>query len=195
MLSALRSLFGAGVLVVTAAGAAAGAQPGPELMFLSPEQYQVRWGRPTPTTAEVVDEVVAGPVAVRIPLHQQQDDGWATIRWDESDLRGVSTPVREGNSSLGYAHYAFDHNLTSWVPIHAAFQTHHPDREMGAQIQYTSLAVDNSGGVRLTIRVIVQAATSTDDRAYRTTDGKNIGVITAYCEGMNVCPGWVNTVR
>ncbi|MFE7742123.1 hypothetical protein [Nocardia sp. NPDC057455] len=196
MVSVLRGLFGAGVLVVTTAGVAAAAQPGSELVFLSPEQYQARWGKPAPAAADVVAEAGSGSVTVvRSPMRRQQGDGWAIIKWDERDLRGVSAPVREGNNFLGYAHYASEHNLTSRVPIHAAFQTHRPDKEFGARVEYTSLAVDNRGGVRLTVRVIVQAAGATDDRAHKVTDGKNIGVITAYCEGTNVCPGWVNTIR
>ncbi len=196
MVTLLRGLFGAGVLVITTAGVASATQPGPELVFLSPEQYHARWGRPAPTAAEAVAET--GPrsaTVVRSPMRRQQSDGWAIIKWDERDLRGVSTPVREGDNFLGYAHYAFEHNLTSRVPIHAAFQTHRPDKEFGARAEYTSLAVDNRGGVRLTVRVIVQAASATDDRVYKVTDGKNIGVITAYCEGTNSCPGWVNTIR
>jgi hypothetical protein len=196
MVKGLRGLFGAGILMVAAAGVAAAAQPVPEWMFLSPEQYQTHWGRPAPTDAKAVTEAMPGSVrVVRNPMRRQQGDGWATIKWDERDLRGVSTPVQEGNNFLGYAHYATEHNLTSSVPIHAAFQTHRPDKQSGARVEYTSLAVDRKGGVRLTVRVIVQAASSTDDRVHKVTDGKNIGVITAYCEGTNVCPGWVNAIR
>ncbi len=164
-------------------------------MFLSPEQYVARFGRPVPMIVRTADHVSPTmAVLERFPLHQQPGAGWATIRWDEHDLRGVSTPVREGNGDLGFAHYAVSHNLTSGAPIHAAFQTHRPDKQFGAQLQYVSLATDNSGSVHVTVRVIVQAAIRTDDGKYRTADGKNIGVITAYCEGVNVCPGWVNTV-
>ncbi|MGV9679945.1 hypothetical protein ACWDSJ_32085 [Nocardia sp. NPDC003482] len=191
----LQGLAGAGLLLLATAGTAAAAQVNSEFVFLSPEQYQARWGRLAPITETIAPAPTGDrPDVTRAPLHRQ-GDGWAVIKWDEHDLRGVSTPVREGNDVLGFAHYAFTHNLTSGVPIHAAFQTHKPDKELGARVEYTSLAVDQKGGVRLTVRVIVQAATATDDRIYRTTDGKNIGVITAYCEGMDVCPGWVNTVR
>jgi len=188
-------VFTSTVLAVVTAAAVGAARPDIGLVFMSPEQYLARWGRPAPTGPDIAADA-AREIVTKVygPLHQQTGAGWAIIKWDEHDLRGVSTPVREGNSALGFAHYAFNHNLTSGAPIHAAFQTHRPDKEFGAHAEYTSLAVSNNGDVRLTIRVIVQTATSTDDRVYRTSDGKNIGVITAYCEGMNVCPGWVNSV-
>lgn len=109
------------------------------------------------------------------------------------DLNGVYTPIRRGNSSFGYEHYAVQHNLTSPNPIHAAFQTHKPDVQLGAHLEYIALLTDTSNlNVKLTVRVIVQAASRTDDGAWKTPDGSNIGVITAYCQGYNVCPSWAN---
>lgn len=124
-----------------------------------------------------------------------QDAKWWTIIWDYKDLRGTTTPVRLGDNKLGYSHYAQRHNLTSSKPIKAAFQTHKPDKASGARLEYISWATDMSNGsVRLQVRVIVQAATRTDDGKYRTPDGKNVGVITAYCQGYNKCPAWVNKI-
>jgi hypothetical protein len=120
---------------------------------------------------------------------------WNYIIWDEHDLRGTSTPVRYGNNDLGYVHYSGPHNLYSYNAIHAAFQTHNPDKASGAHLEYISLAVDPSNGsIHLVVRVIVQAASRTDDGRYQVSDGRNIGVITAYCEGGNVCPAWVNNI-
>ncbi|MFJ8002543.1 hypothetical protein ACIQ7D_36485 [Streptomyces sp. NPDC096310] len=40
--------------------------------------------------------------------------------------------------------------------------------------------------------VIVQYARRTADGEYDAGEGKKIGVITAYCKGMNKCPNWIN---
>ncbi|MEU5615231.1 hypothetical protein AB0H03_42215, partial [Streptomyces sparsogenes] len=39
---------------------------------------------------------------------------------------------------------------------------------------------------------IVQYARKTSDGRYDAGKGEKIGVITAYCEGVNKCPAWVN---
>jgi hypothetical protein len=114
------------------------------------------------------------------------------VIYNYSDLRGTYTPVRRGNADFGYNHYAAQHNLYNANAIHAAFQTHKPDVDQGAHVEYISLLTDMSNGnVELTVRVVVQAASRTDGK-YRTPDGTNIGVITAFCVNYNVCPQWVN---
>lgn len=40
--------------------------------------------------------------------------------------------------------------------------------------------------------VIVQYARKTADGHYDAGRGQKIGVITAYCKGMNRCPDWLN---
>ncbi|MFD8690191.1 hypothetical protein [Streptomyces sp. NPDC059651] len=49
---------------------------------------------------------------------------------------------------------------------------------------------DNSGQVRIV--VIVQYARRTADGEYDAGRCREIGVITAYCKGMNRCPDWIN---
>jgi hypothetical protein len=117
------------------------------------------------------------------------------VIYSYSDLRGTYTPIRRGNGSFGYNHYAYSHNLTSPNPIHASFQTHTPAVSSGAHLEYIALATDPSNGnIYLTVRVVVQAASRTDDGAWQTPDGSNIGVITAYCQGVTLCPAWVNSI-
>jgi hypothetical protein len=170
-------------------------EPGTGWVLMSPEEYPLRWGRPAETVALTADtRGVDEQARAAGPRHQQPPHDWSVILWDERDLRGVSTPVRIGNNDLGYNHYAVPHNLTSRSPIHAAFQTHTPDKAVGAHLEYVALVADADGGIHLTVRVVVQAATRTDDGRYATTDGKNIGVITAFCEGVDPCPAWVNHV-
>ncbi len=190
LLRVLRGLFVIVALTVPmSAGVAVAEGPGTGLVFMARTEYLARWGTPQESKTRSAEVV-----AVAWPMRQNRSD-WSTILWDESDLRGVSTPVRIGNEAdLGWEHYAGRHNLTSRTPIHAAFQTHKPDKDLGARQEYISYAVDPRGKIHITIRVIVQAATRTDDRRYTTGDGKNIGVITAYCEGYDRCPDWVNKV-
>ncbi|MFE0190910.1 hypothetical protein [Streptomyces sp. NPDC058989] len=42
------------------------------------------------------------------------------------------------------------------------------------------------------IVVVVRHARKTDDGQYDAGKGNTIGVITAYCKGMQKCPNWVN---
>jgi hypothetical protein len=183
-------------LVPMSAGVVVAETPATGLVFMSPEEYQLKWGRSATTAALVTDvSQLNEPVSAVKPPRQQQPQDWSVIMWDESDLRGVSTPVRVGNNELGYRHYSIPHNLKSRAPIHAAFQTHKPDKEIGAHLEYVTLVVDPDLQIRLTIRVVVQAATRTDDGRYITTDGKYVGVITAFCEEIDPCPAWVNNIK
>jgi hypothetical protein len=130
-------------LVPMSAGVAVAETPTTGLVFMSPEEYQLTWGRSAPTAALVTDvSQLYEPVSAVESPRQQQPHDWSVILWDESDLRGVSTPVRVGNDELGYQHYSIPHNLTSRVPIPAAFQTHKPDKEIGAHLEYVALVVE-----------------------------------------------------
>ncbi|MDH6462282.1 hypothetical protein M2302_002460 [Micromonospora sp. A200] len=216
----MTTVITAAVLSLTPAVAVAAPadEPAPptdaQLAFLTPEQYEARWGAsaagevsasmPSDAADAAVPAGVVDSTAVTSEDRASapaldpgggQDAKWWTIIWDYKDLRGTTTPIRLGDSKLGYSHYAQRHNLTSSKPIKAAFQTHKPDKASGARLEYISWATDMSNGsVRLQVRVIVQAATRTDDGKYRTPDGKNVGVITAYCQGYNKCPAWVNKI-
>ncbi|GAB1640695.1 hypothetical protein KRMM14A1259_11180 [Krasilnikovia sp. MM14-A1259] len=53
----------------------------------------------------------------------------------------------------------------------------------------------DNGDVRAKVHILGQAASATEDRRWRTPDGNNIGVITAYCVGANVCPNWINDIK
>jgi hypothetical protein len=130
-------------LVPMSAGVAVAETPTTGLVFMSPEEYQLTWGRSAPTAALVTDvSQLYEPVSAVESPRQQQPHDWSVILWDESDLRGVSTPVRVGNDELRYQHYSIPHNLTSRVPIPAAFQTHKPDKEIGAHLEYVALVVE-----------------------------------------------------
>jgi hypothetical protein len=171
--------------------------------FMSREQYLQEFGLPESAqlqTSKLPDNFRVQPNVTAFPAIPADPPGggdapWWTIVWPDQDLRGTGTPTRLGNGSLGYLHYAQPHNLYTRTPIHASFQTHSPAVSQGAHVEYIALAVNpNNGAIYLTVRVVVQAATRTDDGAYTTPDGQNIGVITAYCEGYTLCPDWVNSL-
>ncbi|WP_411137971.1 hypothetical protein [Streptomyces sp. C10] len=65
------------------------------------------------------------------------------------------------------------------------------DKKSGANLEYWGNATNREHG---TVRIVVKAryARKTDDGRYDAGKGKTIGVITAYCKGMQKCPNWVN---
>jgi hypothetical protein len=163
-----------------------------KLAWLSPEQHAALMAQQT-HAGNAVPKVTGIPFQGAVVHLKDPPQNPYYVIYNYSDLRGTYTPVRRGNADFGYNHYAAPHNLYNPNAIHAAFQTHKPDVDHGAHLEYTSLLTDRSNGnVYLTVRVVVQAASRTDDGKYRTPDGTNIGVITAFCVNYNVCPAWVN---
>jgi hypothetical protein len=113
--------------------------------------------------------------------------------WSDTDKSGVYVPTRLGDSRLGYNHYAVRHNLSTQVPFRVIRNTTRAAIDQGAHKEYKALVLKpGTLKVKMTIRIVVQAASRTDDGKYRTPDGKNIGTITAYCEGRTKCPAWIN---
>ncbi|MEU2041350.1 hypothetical protein [Nocardia niwae] len=94
----LRRLFVIVALTVPmSTGVAVAEGPGPGLVFMARAEYLARWGTPQGSVTRSAEIVAVG-----WRTRQNQND-WSTILWDESDLRGVSTPVRIGNEpDLGW---------------------------------------------------------------------------------------------
>ncbi|MEH0823371.1 MULTISPECIES: hypothetical protein [unclassified Micromonospora] len=177
--------------------------------FLSPEQYEQQWGVPAtvpPKVSELADEA-----RVTVATSDRQASGaapgigmdpgggkpaeWWIILKEYRDRSKRTVPVRLGNGALGYNHYAVRHNLRSFAPLEAAFKTTKPDKINGNRIEYIAYVVNTgSGAIHKIVRVITQNASHSSDYAYVTPDGKPVGVITAYCQGENKCPDWVNKV-
>lgn len=121
---------------------------------------------------------------------------WWEILWQQTDKRGRNIPTRYGNSALGFSHYADNHNLYTSAPFKVISNTTKPYYESGAKIEYLALAVQTgNASIKMKILIAAQAATSTDDRKWKTSDGKYIGTITAYCMGVTKCPNWVNALK
>lgn len=119
---------------------------------------------------------------------------WSDILAEATDTDKVNIPIRVGNADLGFEHYAQNHNLTRYYVIQHAIRSAKP-KTSGARVEYLVeyKHAKSKGNVddRVTLHIIAQAATRTDDGKYKTPDNKNIGVITAYCEGRDRCPDWL----
>jgi hypothetical protein len=121
-----------------------------------------------------------------------------TIRFAGTDDDGFYLPTRNGISydeqgdEWGYLHYAGPHNLTSQTPVLAAYNDNLPDAVSGDRREYTAYLTDSSGDLYATILAINWQGTSTQDGKFTTPDGRPIGTITAYCQGVTLCPAAVN---
>lgn len=193
----------------------------PTLAVLSPEQYAsvyaAKLGKPAPkdppvsTSVEtfrtesgklvVTDDKTTSTSAPVAGLHTDRPfdpvggTPWYTIEWSDTDRRGTYVPTRFGNNSLGYLHYSgpAQHNLITQAPFRVIRNTTNPIVSQGAHLEYQALLTNlSNGSIQLKVRIVVQAASRTDDGQWITPDGRNIGTITAYCEGYNQCPSWVN---
>ncbi|MBM0274968.1 hypothetical protein [Micromonospora tarensis] len=120
---------------------------------------------------------------------------WHQALWAQTDGRGTYVPTRFGDANLGYSHYASRHNLTTMAPFRVIPNTTRPIVDQGSHIEYQALLTDlSNGSIKIRVRIVTQAASRTDDGRYVTPDGRNVGTITAYCEGVTKCPSWVNQI-
>jgi hypothetical protein len=98
----------------------------------------------------------------------------------------------DGPNGLGFLHYGFQHNITSERAIKTAYENNYPAVENGTHLEYLAFLVDSTGGIDVTVRVVDEQSSRSSDGAYTVPDGTPIGTITAFCEGLNVCPNSVN---
>ena len=150
------------------------------------------------------DQVLGNPELEELPTGDSpalaapaRDPGgttyWHTVMWSDTDKKGVYVPTRFGDSKLGYSHYASRHNLTTSAPFRVIRNTTRAAVDQGAHKEYKAVVTQRGNlRIKMTIIMVVQAASRTDDGKYRTPDGKNVGTITAYCKDRAKCPSWVN---
>ncbi|GAA2297184.1 hypothetical protein OHT20_18565 [Streptomyces caniferus] len=106
------------------------------------------------------------------------------------DPDGREIPTLIGNAELGWNHFTGRHNIRKCdllnIPMGSPV-----DKKSGANLEYWGYATNREHG---TVKIVVKAryARKTDDGRYDAGSGKKIGVITAYCKGMQKCPNWVN---
>ncbi|RDG37788.1 hypothetical protein DVH02_12755 [Streptomyces corynorhini] len=98
-------------------------------------------------------------------------------------------PTRYGNGDLGRNHFSGKHNIKKCRVVDAALAGK-VDKKSGERLEYYGVARNQTKLVNIV--VIVQYSRRTADGEYEAGKGKKIGVITAYCKGMNKCPNWIN---
>jgi hypothetical protein len=211
------SLSGAALAVAPQAASSA---PIPTVKFMSPDEYrafyQAKFGTTAPANpaasgyaglvrsenGTVIDtRVAAGSSggaqgATGVTSFDPSPGGsWSSILWSDTDRKGRTIPTRQGDSSIGYNHYVIPHNLYTSAPFRVIRNTRNAYIEQGAHLEYRALLTNlSNGSVVITVRMVAQAATRTDDGRYVSLDGKYMGTITAYCEGVTLCPSWVNSI-
>ncbi|GHC45426.1 hypothetical protein [Streptomyces cinnamoneus] len=115
---------------------------------------------------------------------------WNTrVKCQQTDPDGRKIPTRFGNSELGWNHFSGPHNIKTCRAVNAALSGK-VDKKNGDRLEYWGDAIN--GGRHVRIIVIAQYSRKTADGRYDAGDGQKIGVITAYCKGMNKCPNWLN---
>ncbi|WP_228978529.1 hypothetical protein [Streptomyces sp. DH12] len=127
-------------------------------------------------------------VGLATPAHA--DPYWnKSKKCEQKDWDGRVVPTRFGNGELGWNHFSGKHNIKKCKVVNGPLNGK-PDKVSGARLEYWGYAIN--GGRQVKIVVVVQYAQRTADRRYNAGTGQKIGVITAYCQGMNKCPNWVN---
>ncbi|MFJ9033741.1 hypothetical protein ACIRQP_35660 [Streptomyces sp. NPDC102274] len=139
----------------------------------------------------VVAAAVAGVVLVSVPVSDAAAERYwnKKVKCEETDPEGRVIATRYGNGDLGWNHFSGKHNIKKCRIVDAALAGK-VDKKNGGRLEYHGVALNN--GKRVNIVVIVQYARRTADGEYDAGKGKKIGVITAYCKGINKCPNWVN---
>ncbi|BAU88050.1 hypothetical protein SLA_7184 [Streptomyces laurentii] len=112
------------------------------------------------------------------------------IKCSSTDPDGRQIPTRVGNGELGWNHFSGKHNIKKCALLNVPIQGE-IDKRNGADIQYWGWASNRAHG-RVKIIVKARDARKTADGRYDAGRGETVGVITAYCGGMNKCPNWVN---
>lgn len=130
------------------------------------------------------------PLLISTPAAPASTPWWnKTAKCKETDADGRVIPTRYGNGELGWNHFSGKHNIKHCDVINPALSGK-VDRRQGGRLEYDGYAIKN--GKQVAIVVIVQYTRRTADGRYDAGKGHKIGVITAYCKGMNKCPNWIN---
>ncbi|MGC5343190.1 hypothetical protein [Streptomyces sp. DT171] len=112
------------------------------------------------------------------------------VKCNATDPDGRRIPTRTGNGELGWNHFSGKHNIKKCALVDIPLGSN-ADKVDGSNIQYWGWASNRAHG-RVKLVVKARYARKTDDGRYDAGRGSVIGVITAYCNGMQKCPDWVN---
>lgn len=107
---------------------------------------------------------------------------------------GRHIPTRQGNREFGWVHFSGPHNIKSPKVIKTAL-SEHPEKKQGHRLEYGAVLHNGLGLILARVRVIVQYHWETKGHKYKLADhSEKIGVITAFCQGVNKCPNALNEV-
>ena len=120
---------------------------------------------------------------------------WSVVKFVAHDADGRYIPTRHGNRELGWAHFSGRHNIHSEKVIKVAVNEHPERGSTKHRKVYGAVLYDRLGIILARVEVIAQYHWETKDHKWRLADHDDkIGVITAYCKGVNKCPDALNQV-
>lgn len=112
------------------------------------------------------------------------------------DQDGWDIPLRQGQNVapvFGIAHGGIKHGISSPPNITAVIQLGAKDLERGPENPTYRLEAYNTDDPEQRETVVVGAFTGNIlEPIGPTPDGRAVGLITAYCQGKERCPGWVD---
>ncbi|MEU2855631.1 hypothetical protein [Streptomyces syringium] len=115
---------------------------------------------------------------------------WNTrVKCEGTDPGGRKIPTRFGNSELGWNHFSRPHKIRTCKAVNAAISDNVEEKDDNRFEYWTDM---KNGSKYVRVVVIAQYSRRTLDKKYDAGAGQKIGVITAYCKGLDTCPPWVN---
>lgn len=120
------------------------------------------------------------------------DAAWDEVLTSTTTWDGYYAPTRQGSSRFGYDKACGYHNVCAFKIFNAGYQGYCKE-PAGTRCVYKTYIVDSNFNIRMIIRIIYDR--SNTSMYGRTSDGRSVGTINAYCEGYTRCPSWVNEVQ
>lgn len=139
-------------------------------------------------------------MAFGIPLPAVQNPGtvgpldppqpWYKIDWATKDWNGRDIPTRHGDSNFGFVHSCEGHSMCAEAPMTAPYHGYPDKWTSSTRAEYYGVVViDNEPTIKITS--IAEFGHSGPNGA-APPDGRVIGTVTSYCQGMTYCPYWIN---
>ncbi|MER7679195.1 hypothetical protein [Streptomyces sp. NPDC096934] len=120
---------------------------------------------------------------------------WSVVKFVGHDANGRYTPTRQGNRAFGWTHFSGPHNIHSSKVIKVAVSEHPERGSTQTRKLYGAVLYDRLGIIVARVKVVAQYHWETSDHRYKLADRDDkIGVITAYCLGVNKCADALNRV-
>lgn len=123
-----------------------------------------------------------------IPMDPPQP--WYKIDWTTKDWDGRNIPTRHGTDDFGFVHACNDHSMCAEAPMTAPYHGYPDKWTSSTRAEYYGVALID-GEPELKITTVAEFGHVGPNGA-EAPDGKVIGTITSYCQGMTYCPYWIN---